>query len=199
MATRVSHQTSRERSRGGSRASVRAARLAGAIVVLASLLAGCATTDGPVATFPPVSVGPDRTVTPAVNLTRSTLVTALAPDGLALTDAQVPFRPPESQRLTDAPRAVYQVVLPNAPDAGFIVVYELADPDHANQAANEQAQYLASGPGRVQSSLESVDVIRVVGNTVVLYSWIPGAARDPKEPSIQGALETVGLGVDVPS
>jgi len=199
MAARVTRWPDRPLSRRRGRPLGRPAMLAMTTVVLTAVLAGCATTEGPVVTFPPASIGPDRTVSPAVDLTRSTLASALASEGLALTDAQVPFRPPEGLRLTDAPRAVYQVVLPEAPDDGFIVVYELPDPDRANQAANEQAQYLASGPGRVQSSLDAVDVIRVVGSTVVLYTWLPGDPRDPKEPDIQRALETIGLGVDVPS
>ena len=168
-------------------------------IAAAVILAGCAASDGPVATFPAASIGPDRTVSPAVNLTRASLEQALRDHGLSLANAQVPFRPAEAPRLTDAPRAVYQVVLPNDPAGGFVVVYELPNTDLANQAAQEQAQYLATGPGRVQSSLETVDVIRVVGSTVILYSWIPGEARDPTAAGIQPALETLGLGVQVPS
>lgn len=168
-------------------------------LVLGMLVAGCAASDEPIVTVPPASVGPQDTVSAAVDQTRGEVERALRDRGLALTDAQVPFRPAEGARLTDAPRAVYQVVLPADPGGGFVVVYELRDPDLANQAANEQAQYLATGPGRVQSSLETTDVIRVVGNTVILYSWIPGEARDPQAPAIQAALETIGLGVQVPS
>jgi hypothetical protein len=162
-------------------------------------LAGCAASEDSTVTFPPASIGPDLTVSPAVSLTRSSLEIALRNRALSLTDAQVPFRPAESPRLTDAPRAVYQVVLPKDPTGGYLVVYEFPDPDLANQAAQEQAQYLATGPGRVQSSLETVDVIRVVGSTVILYSWIPGEARDPTAAGIQPALETLGLGIPVPS
>ena len=168
-------------------------------IVAAFALAGCAASDAPAATFPAASIGPDRTVSPAVNLTRAALEQALRDHGLSLTNAQVPFRPAEGPRLTDAPRAVYQVVLPNDPAGGFLVVYELPNTDLANQAAQEQAEYLATGPGRVQSSLETVDVIRVVGSTVILYSWIPGEARDPTAAGIQPALETLGMGVQVPS
>jgi hypothetical protein len=162
-------------------------------------LAGCAASEDSTVTFPPASIGPDRTVSPAVSLTRSSLEIALRDRGLSLTNAQVPFRPAESPRLTDAPRAVYQVVLPKDPAGGYLVVYEFPDPDLANQAAQEQAQYLATGPGRVQSSLEAVDVIRVVGSTVILYEWIPGEAKDPTAAGIQPALETLGLGIPVPS
>jgi cytochrome c1 len=116
-----------------------------------------------------------------------------------LTDTQAPFRPSEADVLATAPRAVYQVILPDDPTKGFIVVYELADPAAAAAAAAAQAAYLASGPGRVQSGPDStVHVIRQVGSTVVLYSWIPDGARDPSAPDVQAALETLGIGTPVP-
>ncbi len=165
----------------------------------AALVGACAASDEPIVTVPPASVGPERTVSPAVALTRSDLVRVLGERSLNLVDAQVPFRPAEAPTLTDAPRAVYQVILPEDPDGGFIVVYELLDPPTATDAAREQATYLASGPGRVQSALQTVDIIRVVGSTVVLYSWIPETSSDPREPEIQPALETLGLGIPIPS
>lgn len=173
--------------------------LAVAALVVAVTVGACAGTSGPATTMIPASIGPSRTVSPAVALTRGDLERALGARGIALRDVQTPFRPPEAAGLSVAPRAVYQAVLPQDPDGGFLVVYELADPDHAQVAAREQAAYLATGYGRVQSSLDAVDVIRVVGSTVVLYTWVPGASPDPKAPEIQAALETLGLGVDVPS
>lgn len=167
---------------------------------LAAVLAGCvAASDEPAASFPAVSIGPDRTVGPAVALTRGDIVRALGAGRVTMTDAQVPYRPAEAPMLTEAPRAVYQAILPADPDKGYIVVYELPDPDRADQAAREQAAYLATGPGRIQRSLEAVDVIRVVGSTVVLYTWIPSEAKDRQAPDVQAALETLGYGVAVPS
>lgn len=171
-----------------------------ALALAAAVLVGaCAANDETIATVPAASVGPERTVGPAVGLTRTDLVRVLGERSLNLADAQVPFRPAEGLTLTDAPRAVFQVILPEDPGSGFIVVYELHDPSAATDAANEQAAYLASGPGRVQSALQTVDVIRVVGSTVVLYSWNPEESIDPREPEIQAALETLGLGIPVPS
>jgi len=173
-----------------------------AFALLACLaLAGCGatTTGGQTVTFPPGSIGPNRTVTPAVLLTRAALVDALGQQHLVLQDTQSPFRPPEAAILAAAPRAVYQVILPEDPDQGYIVVYELNDPPLALQAAQEQAAYLATGPGRVNFPIGTVHVIRQVGSSVVLYSWIPGGADDPNTPNIQTALETVGLGVPVPN
>jgi hypothetical protein len=134
-----------------------------------------------------------------VLLTRAALVDALGQQHLVLQDTQSPFRPPEAAILAGAPRAVYQVILPEDLDQGYIVVYELRDPPLALQAAQEQAAYLATGPGRVNFPLGAVHVIRQVGSSVVLYSWNPGGAKDPSTPNVQVALETVGLGVPVPN
>ena len=164
---------------------------------LALVAAGCATTDEPGRTFPAATVGPATTVSPAVNQTRAALVAALAQHQLVLTDTQAPVRPAESPLLVTAPRAVYQVILPRDPTRGYIVVYEFPDTASAAAAAAEEQHYLETGPGRIQSPQGSVQVLRQVGVTVVLYDWLPGAAQDPAAPEIQQSLETVGVGFPV--
>jgi hypothetical protein len=179
--------------------SIPARLLVSAVVGLAAVLAGCAASDGPVATFPPGSIGPAETVSPAVALTRAELVRALGTKNLVLDDAQVPYRPVEGPRFTTAPRAVYQVLLPDDPDEGFIVIYEFPDAGAAASAAAEQAAYLASGPGRIQSAEGTRHILRQVGSTVVSYSWIPAGATDARAPGIAAALETLGVAIDIPS
>ncbi len=174
---------------------MRAIALAG--LGLAIVVAGCATTELPAQTGPVASVGPGTTVSPAVSQTRAALVTALAAHQLVLSDTQTPVRPVESPLLVGAPRAVYQVVLPKDPTRGFIVVYEFQGPSAAALAAAEEQHYLETGPGRIQSPQGSVQVLRQVGTTLVLYDWLPGAAQDPAAPEIQAALETVGVGFPV--
>jgi hypothetical protein len=164
---------------------------------LVLVLAGCATTEIPDQSFPAVSIGPDTTVSPAVNQTRAALVTALAAHQLVLTDTQAPVRPVESPLLASAPRAVYQVVLPKDPTRGYIVVYEFVDPSAAAVAAAEEQHYLETGPGKIQAPQGSVQVLRQVGATVVLYDWLPGAAQDPAASEIQQSLESVGIGFPV--
>ena len=165
-----------------------------AVLGLAVVLAGCVTSETSVETFPTTTVGPTTTVTPAVNQTRAAIVAALAQYQLVLSDTQAPVRPAESPLLARAPRAVYQVVLPKDPTHGYIVVYEYPDGSSAASAAAEEQHYLETGPGRIQSPEGSVQVLRQVGVTVVLYDWLPGAAQDPAAPEIQQALETVGVG-----
>ena len=175
-------------------------RLLGCVTVGGALLTGCAPTSAGSAPPPVVSsAGPVGTVGADVAQTRADLVRALGTKNLVLQDSQAPFRPPEDARFTATPRALYQVILPDAPTEGFIVVYQFPDPVSASEAANEQAQYLASGPARVQSAFGARHILRLVGSTVVLYSWVPQGAEDARQPDIQTALETLGTGVQVPS
>jgi len=173
----------------------------GSAVALA--VAGCASdASSPVqpirAPLTAAPLGPTRTASPAVIPTRAALVAALADRQLVLSDAQRAFRPIEAPGLNDTSRAVYQVLLPDDPDRGFIAVYELPDETRAVQAAQDQAAYLASGPGRIQAPSGTIHVIRAFGPTMILYSWHPEAGRDPSEPAIQDALESIGTGVPVP-
>jgi hypothetical protein len=180
--------------------TVRGLALAAAFVLATvPAIAACAAGEGPVPTMIAASTAPGRTVSAAVGLTRGELVRALGAQRLVLDDAQRPFRPPEADVLADALRSVYQVVLPDDTDEGHIVVYELPDGASAAAAAAAQAAYLASGPGSVQGGpAGTVHVIRVVGPTVVLYSWHPEGSTDERAPGIEAALETLGTGVPIP-
>ena len=185
--------------------AARLTRASAALVVVAAapfLLTACAPAGdaaSPSTGVIPATPAPTRSVGPAVAQTRGELVRVLGTKNLVLQDSQAQFRPPEDARFTSTPRALYQVVLPQAPGEGFIVVYEFADPTTASQAATEQAAYLATGPAKVQSAFGSRHIIRLVGSTVVVYSWVPEGAEDPLQPDIQVALETLGTGVPVPS
>lgn len=170
------------------------------LIALGGLLAGCAASgETPRVTYPAASVEPGRTVSPAVALTRADLVRVLGEKNLVLSDPQTPFRPAEGPVLAGTARAIYQVVLPDDPDKGYIAVYDLPDTQRAAAAGADQAAYLASGPGRVQTPFGTRHVIRQVGTTIVLYSWIPESSTDARAPDIQAALETLGLEIPVPN
>jgi hypothetical protein len=186
----------------GRLGSVRRFGLVGLVVAAALVLAGCVTSEATVSGPPIVanpSAGPDLSVTPGVGLTRGELVRVLGEKNLVLSDSQTALRPAEAPLLAAAPRAVYQVVLPKDPTKGYIVVYEFPDQASAAAAATQEQAYLATGPGRVQRPQGTVSIIRGVGNTVVFYDWLPGAAEDPAAPGIQAALETLGVGYPVAS
>jgi hypothetical protein len=150
-------------------------------------------------TFPPQSFGPIGASTGAATATRAALVQALGTKHLQLRDAQVTFRPPESARLTQAPRLVVQALVPDDPNHGFISIYEFPDAASAADAGHEQASYISSGPGRVQFTADTRFVIRQLGQTIVFFTWAPGSTSDATMADIQKALETVGLGIAVPS
>jgi hypothetical protein len=182
------------------RASVAVALAAfGALAALVGGGCGIGASNGSVATFPPESFGPSgATTTGAVLETRAAIATALGAKSLQLSDPKVPFRPPEAPRFAAAPRAVYQVQLPNDPAHGFISVYEFPDASAATTAATEQANYVGSGVGRVQFPPDSRFVIRQLGTTVIFYAWSPDNAPDPRAAEIQAALETIGTAVAIP-
>jgi len=173
--------------------------LALAAAILVGGRARTQSSSGPSVAAPVSSEAPTRTVGPAVAQTRAELVRVLGTKNLVLQDSQAQFRPPEDATFTTTPRALYQVILPQAPQEGFIVVYEFPDPTTAADAATAQAAYLATGPAKVQSPFGARHIIRLVGSTVVVYTWVPAGAEDPLQPDIQTALESLGTGVLVPS
>jgi hypothetical protein len=174
----------------------------GGLIVSAAAVfavAACAPGGLSVASFPTGSLGPAMTAGTAAAQTRAELVRVLGEHHLVLQDTEAPFRPAEDLTFTTAPRAVYQVILPDAPSEGYVVVYEFPDPTAAAEAAADQAAYLATGPARVQTPFGTRHVMRLVGSTVVLYSWVPEGVVDQRQPEIQPALETLGVGVPIPS
>ena len=173
--------------------------LAGFLVAIAALLGGCGIgAAGSPASLPVESVGPAATAGAAAAQTRGVVAAALGSVAVQFGDATRPYRPAESGRLRDAPRAVYQVVLPDQPDAGYIVVYEFRDAAAAVDAGNEEAGYLGTGNGRVQFPLGTQHVIRALGPTLILYSWLPAASSDPTPGKVADALSTIGVGFAVP-
>lgn len=171
-----------------------------AVAAIAVATVGCGLgATSTAASLPVPSVGPAATAGPAAAQTRVAIASALSAVAVQLGDATRPYRPAESGRLLNAPRAVYQVVLPDQPDAGFIVVYEFPDSASAIDAGNEEAGYLGTGPGRVQFPLGMRHVLRAVGTTLILYSWLPAASSSPVPGQVADALGSLGIGFTVPS
>ncbi len=171
----------------------------GAIAFASVVAAGCAPSGATHATFPASTLGPSLPAGADVDLglAQAAISGALGARQLTLRQVETPYRPAEAPLLASAPKRIVQVVLQADPDKGFIEIYDFTGPAEAASAAQEQEQYLATGPGRVQTPQGTVHVIRLVGNTVVVYDWLPGAATDPASPGIQDALETVGIGYPV--
>jgi hypothetical protein len=99
----------------------------------------------------------------------------------------------------DAPRAVYQVVLPQDPEGGYIVVYEFRDAAEAVDAGNEFAGYVGSGgPGKVAFPIDAQHTIRQLGTTLIIYSYSPSTSPDPGSAQTAEALKTIGIGFAPP-
>lgn len=173
-------------------------------LALVALLALTGCTDGVVGTAgvsspQPVPTGdPPVADPPAVRNARAELVRVLGSENLVLQDTQLAFRPAEGPALASAPRAIYQVLLPDDPQGGFIAVYDLGDPQRAGAAGADQAAYLGSGPGRVQTPIGTRHLIRQLGPTLITYSWNPDGASDDRTAGIERALLELGTAVEVP-
>ena len=170
-----------------------AATILATAAVLVASLGGCAAGVPARATFPPVG----STTAPAGDA--AAIVSALAVERLQVADASVAFRPPEGARFAAAPRSVIQVTLPTDPGGGYIVLYALRSPAAALEAANDQAAYIATGPGRVQFMLDTRFTLRVLGSTAIFFSWSPENSPDPLTASIDIALSQVGTEVPIPN
>jgi hypothetical protein len=134
--------------------AARATGLAAAAFAAAILAAACSpTTGGPGLTYPPSSAQPTTADTPAIDLAVAELVTALGDQGLTMQDPQRPYRPAEGPALAGTPRVVYQVVLPDDPTHGYLVIYDLPDASRAwsAPAAAGPTRRPTSGPARVAS------------------------------------------------
>jgi hypothetical protein len=167
------------------------------LVAIAATLAGCgvgAPTGG--ARSSPTDAVPSYSL--AIADARGQVARALARDGLQLQDARQPFRPAESAALAQAPRGIFQVVLPDDPGHGFIVIYEFRDEATAAAAGREQAAYMGSGPGRVQFPPDTQHVIRQSGTVLITYSWSAANSTDARAPAILTDVATVGTEIAVP-
>jgi hypothetical protein len=147
-----------------------------------------------------VRVGtPPATLAPAGNdalVTRALVASALSDSSVQVTvDPQVAYRPGESPTLAGTPRLLLQAVIPSAPTAGYVVIYELPDGNAADAAGRDFAAYLAGGTGAIQYPRDAQFVIRRVGNTLVFFPWSSTVTPDPVAAMIAATLETLGVAV----
>jgi hypothetical protein len=172
-----------------TRAGRGAARVAAGLVIAALALA-CSPPSGN--NLPSPGSGGD----PA-SATKALVIGGLGAVGLQAVDAPRPYRPPEAPTLAAAPRSVIQVQLPDDPDHGFIVVYSLGSAVAAENAAFDQAAYVASGTGGIQFPPGSHFVIRTVDTTMIFFTWSPGGSPDQRTHLIEDALNRIGIAVPV--
>ncbi len=177
-------------------ATARLGLVVGLVAALAVGLAGCGIA---ARTVPIPTAEPTPLITPSTTLevARLQVESALRAANLAVIVPQVLFRPGESPALAAAPRLVLQAVLAGDPDRGFIVIYDFRDAGTAWAAGNEMAQYLASGPGRVQFPPDAEHVLRQVGSSLVFFTWSAGNSSDPRAVDVVAALSSLGAGIPI--
>jgi hypothetical protein len=165
------------------------------LLPLVLIAAGC----GTAATAPPrPDPTPRPTISPAVAATQVQLDGALRARGLVLQPTELVVRPAEPPSFAGVPRTAFRAILPDDPEGGLIVVYELPDPGAAAKAATELAAHIASGPGRVQYPPDVRFVLRQVGSTIVFFPWSASSSPDPRTPAVAEAVATVGTEVPIP-
>jgi hypothetical protein len=179
----------------------RATILIGLALGATAVLGGCGNGAAAPGSTPSSQTVASPGLTVAVEQTRGAIANVLTARGVAAQfgGATRPYRPAESPRLRDAPRAVYQVVLSDQPDAGFVVVYEFPDPASAVDAGNEEAGFLGTGPARVSFPRDAQHILRQLGPTLIIFSWSPSDADATLEASVAAALGTLGIGFTVPN
>ena len=90
------------------------------------------------------------------------------------------------------PRRLVQAVLPEEPQAGYVVIYELPSANEADRVGRDFLAYLGGGTGAIQYPRDTQFVLRRVGRTLVFFPWSAQASPDAKVAEMAAALETVG-------
>ena len=131
----------------------------------------------------------------AAEVTHALVVKALQDAAFQVQDPQTEYRPGESPDLVDVPRRLVQAILPEEPQGGYVVVYELPSANEADRVGRDLRAYLGSGTGAIQYPRDTRFVIRRVGQTLVFFPWSAEASPDARVAEMAAALETVGTPV----
>jgi len=156
----------------------------GAVIVLLGALGITIINPSPAPTLAPTGQAAERTW--------NEVSAALQAQQFQVVEPQNPFRPGETAELLQVPRRLLQTVLPDSPEDGYVVVYELPSNNDAERAGRDLATYVASGPGAVQYPRDTQFTIRRIGQTLVFFSYSPEANPDPALPQMAAVLETLG-------
>ena len=156
----------------------------GAVIVLLGALGITIIKPSPAPTLAPTGQAAERTW--------NEVSAALQAQRFQVVEPQNPFRPGETAELLQVPRRLLQTVLPDSPEDGYVVVYELPSNNDAERAGRDLATYVASGPGDVQYPRDTQFVLQRVGQTLVFFPWSAEANPDPRLPELAAALRTVG-------
>ncbi len=158
--------------------------VAGMILVLLPML-GIGVRLGSVPpSIPPTTAAAERTHTQVVH--------ALQSAGLQTQDPLSQYRPGESPSLATAPRRLVQAVLPDDPQNGYVVIYELPSATAADDAGREMLEFASNGPGSLSYPRDSQFVMQRIGPTLVFFTWSPEVSPTGGAAAVATALAGLG-------
>lgn len=158
--------------------------VAGMILVLLPVLGIGVRIGSAPASIPPTTAAADRTHTQVVR--------ALEAASLQVRDPLSQYRPGESPSLAVAPRRLVQAILPDDPQNGYVVIYELASATAADAAGREMLAFVGNGPGTLSYPRDSQFVVQRVGPTLVFFTWSPDVSPTGGAAAVAAALAEVG-------
>jgi hypothetical protein len=158
--------------------------VAGMILVLLPLLGIGVRFGSAPPSIPPTTAAAERTHTQVVR--------ALETAGLQVRDPLTQYRPGESPSLAVAPRRLVQAILPDDPQNGYVVIYELPSATAADEAGREMLAFVRSGPGSMAYPRDSQFVVQRIGPTLVFFTWSPQVSPTGGAAAVAAALEQVG-------
>jgi hypothetical protein len=133
---------------------------------------------------------------PAAQATIAGLRDALAIGAYDLELASRPFQPAQPASLITVPRTAWQVRLSD-PDGGVVLVYEFPTAEAARAGAQDLADYLSSGPGKINFPGDTDFHVAQLGSTVVMAWYSSSQSADPG--AARGAFDLVStVGAEVP-
>ncbi len=158
--------------------------VAGMILVLLPVLGIGVRIGSAPPSIPPTTAAADRTHTQVVR--------ALEAASLQTQDPRTQYRPGESESLAVAPRRLVQAILPDDPQNGYVVIYELPSATAADEAGREMLAFASKGPGSMSYPRDSQFVMQRVGPTLVFFTWSPEVSGTGGAAAVAAALTAVG-------
>jgi hypothetical protein len=158
--------------------------VAGMVLVLLPMLGIGMRVGSAPASIPPTTAAADRTYTQVAR--------ALGAASIQVQDPRTQYRPGESPSLAVAPRRLVQAILPDDPQNGYVVIYELASATAAEEAGREMLAFVSKGPGTVSFPRDSQFVVQRIGPTLVFFTWSPQVSPTGGAAAVAAALTTVG-------
>ncbi len=110
----------------------------------------------------------------------ATIERRLGASGLRLEHVVQSFRTGEPGTLRFVPRALFRVILSD-PDSGWIVLYDLRQPERAAEAGRDFVAYLQGGLGQTNFPGDAQFALSQLGSTLMFTWWSRERSADPEQ------------------